>query len=552
MKPYGAYGKRPAMSPSTVEHSPTRSWWEEPWFAALIVLLMAVPLVGPDIPPLIDLPGHMGRYRVELDLAHSPNLQRYYYLKWSLLGNLGVDLLVLPLGRLIGLEPAVKLIVAAIPMVTVAGFLWVSHEVHGRVSPTALFAAPLAYGFPFMYGFVNFALSMGFAFLAFGLWLRLARLERLGLRAALFVPISILLWVAHVFGWGTLGLMAFSAELVRQHDRCGRWAISAWRAAIQCLSLGLPFLLMLFWRSGDASGEIGDWFNMDAKLLGLIMALRDRWIVFDISSMGLIALLLLIAWRSPRFAFSRNLAASALALFIIFLVLPRIIFGAGYVETRLAPYMIALAILAVRPKGRSYGRFLSIVAALGAVFVVARMAATAFSLQIYDRAYDRELAALDRLPRGAAVVAFVGTDCSDTWAKARLDHLPSIALVRREALVNDLWTAPGGQVLRVDYPPASGFVDDPSQFVTPARCPHPLWRTIDDALRAFPRNGFDYVWLIDPPAHDRRLLRGFVPIWRSGKSVLFRIERQARETEAEVPAGRGSGDQVPRSQPARR
>ena len=76
-----------------------------------------------------------------------------------------------------------KLIVLAIPPLTVAGFLWVAREVHHRLPPTALFALPFAYGHPFMFGFVNFALSMALAFLAFGLWLRLARLGRLRLRA---------------------------------------------------------------------------------------------------------------------------------------------------------------------------------------------------------------------------------------------------------------------------------------------------------------------------------------------------------------------------------
>ena len=46
-------------------------------------------------------------------------------------------------------------------------------------SPSAahrLFRDPLRLLAPFMFGFVNFALSMALAFLAFGLWLRLARL----------------------------------------------------------------------------------------------------------------------------------------------------------------------------------------------------------------------------------------------------------------------------------------------------------------------------------------------------------------------------------------
>ena len=138
------------------EDRAARPWWETRPFVAAVILLSMVPLIYPPIPPLVDLFGHMGRYRVQLDLH------------WAAIGNLGVDLLVMPLGKLIGLEPAVKLIVLAIPPMTVAGFLWVAREVHHRLPPTALFALPFAYSHPFMFGFVNFALSVGLAFLACG------------------------------------------------------------------------------------------------------------------------------------------------------------------------------------------------------------------------------------------------------------------------------------------------------------------------------------------------------------------------------------------------
>src|SRR5436305_13164634 len=111
----------------------TQRWWESRWLLALVVVLTMAPLAYPEVPPLVDLFGHMGRYRVELDLAHSPSLQQYYDYHWAAIGNLGVDLLVIPLGKLLGLEAALKLIVLLIPPLTAAGFLWVAREVHGRI-----------------------------------------------------------------------------------------------------------------------------------------------------------------------------------------------------------------------------------------------------------------------------------------------------------------------------------------------------------------------------------------------------------------------------------
>ena len=68
----------------------------------------------------------------------------------------------------------------------------------------------------------NFALSVALAFLAFGLWLRLGRIERTRLRSWIFVPISLVVFFTHTYGWGLLGLMCFSADAVRLHDRGDR------------------------------------------------------------------------------------------------------------------------------------------------------------------------------------------------------------------------------------------------------------------------------------------------------------------------------------------
>src|SRR5882757_8313483 len=95
--------------------SEPRPWWESALCLGLVVFATALPLIYPSVPPLVDLLGHMGRYRVELDLNQSAWLQRYYDYHWAAIGNLGVDLLVIPLAKLFGLEPAVKMIVLMIP-----------------------------------------------------------------------------------------------------------------------------------------------------------------------------------------------------------------------------------------------------------------------------------------------------------------------------------------------------------------------------------------------------------------------------------------------------
>jgi hypothetical protein len=504
--------------------------------ALALVLASTVPLLWPDVPPLLDLPGHMGRYRVQLDIDHSPVLQHFYHFEWALIGNLGVDLLVELLAPIIGLEAAVKLIVLTIPPLTVGGLLWAAYEVHGRIPPTAFFAIPFAYNFPFLFGFANFALSMGLALVAFAFWLRLGRLGHPWVRAALFLPISAALWVVHAFGWGTLGVLAFSSELVRQFDKGHNFFSSGFRAGIHCLSLTPPMALILMWRSNSA-GVTGDWFNVERKIDWVIMALRDRWELFDLASLALVGLLILAAMVSRRMEYSRNLAASALFLTIVFVLLPRIVFGSAYADMRLAPYLFALAVIAIRfPEGTSR-RFVQGLAVAGLAFVVVRLGGNTVSTSLYDRTYDRELAALAHVPRGARLVSFVGRPCVEPWAMSRLLHLPGLALVRREAFSNDQWTMAGAQLLKVRYVEGWPFVRDPTQIVTARRCRREVWRPINLALESFPRDAFDYVWLITPPPYDVAFTKGLRPIWRSGSSALYQVENMPN---SDTPAGSGT------------
>ena len=495
-------------------------WWESRWLLIALILGSAIPLLYPPVPPLVDLLGHMGRYRVELDLDTSPFLGRYYDFRWSPIGNLGVDLLVLPLGHWLGLEPAVKLIVLAIPPLTVAGFLWVAREVHHRLPPTALFAIPFAYSHPFMFGFANFALSMALAFLAFGLWLRLARLERFGLRAMLFVPISVLVYFTHTYGWGTLGLLCFSAEAVRQHDRGIGWIAAGLRAALHASVMALPIVFAIVWR--NQGGVTYGWFNLSLKLNWLISVLRDRWRWFDLAALAIVLVLIVEARRRKDLTFSRNLAFSSLVLVAAFLIIPWTVFSSAYADMRLIPYALAVALLAIRMRDGMDRRAAGWFAAAGLAFVVIRLAGTTASLALASNDQQAKLAALDSVPMGSRVVSLVGVPCGG-WPLMRDTHLGAMTIVRREGFSNDEWSTGGQNLLSLRYRAAGPFGADPSQIVRPVACSIDGVWSIEDALRLLPRDRFDYLWLVEAPPFDPRLLNGATLVRRTRGSALYRL-----------------------------
>jgi hypothetical protein len=502
-----------------------RPWWETRLCLALVVLATMLPLVYPPVPPLVDLLGHMGRYRVELDLDHSAWLERYYNYHWAAIGNLGVDLLIIPLGKLFGLEPAVKLIVLAIPPLTAAGFLWVAREVHGRVPPTAFFALPFIYGYPFLFGFVNFTLSVALAFLAFGLWLRLGRLERTAVRSWLFGPISLIVFFCHTYGWGLLGLMCFSADAVRLHDRGRTWWRAGLEAALHTSVMALPLLVMLIWRSETHGGQTSSWFEWKIKWRWIYSALRDRWKLFDIWSLVVAGAVFLYAIVSRKLTLSRNLAFSAIVLSICFAILPRIIFGSAYADMRLVPYLMAVALLAIRFRGAPDRRTAQVLAVLGLMFFGTRTIANTLSLGIAANDQAAKMKAIDLMPRGARVISLVGMTCQEYWPMLRNGHLGAMVVVRREGFSNDQWVIEGVNLLDLKYLKAGYFAADPSQLVRPNRCLDPLHRQIDQSLSTLPRNDFDYVWLIDPPPYNPDMVADMKPVWRGPGSILYQTRQ---------------------------
>jgi hypothetical protein len=500
-------------------------WWDDRRFHLLIVVLTTAPLWWPVFPPLTDLPGHMGRYRVMLDHAHVASLGQGYGYEWRLIGNLGVDLLIVPVAAIFGLELATKLIVISIVAASAAGIVWLSREVHGRVSPTAYAALPFVLGYPFTFGFVNYMLSMALALTGCALWLHLGRAGRYRLRGLVFVPAAFAVWIAHSFGWGVLCALCFTGEAVREADG-GRSSLAAGlRSARRCLVLAPPAILMILWRSADATGATRGWFQWEQKLAALLMSLNDRWLWFDVGTLFAIAALLYVLLRGARFQMSRILGAAALMLGLLFCLLPDRIFGSAFADMRLIPYVLLLAVLAIRPRPDTPRRVAGLAAIACLSILTARLTGHIVSFAIADQHNRRALAALDHVPEGARIAAFVQRQPGRPWFTGRKEHLASMAIVRRAAYTNDQWAVAGAQLLTIRKADAPGFSTDPSQMTTVVQEPNGAWRSTANALRDVPRDAFDFIWLIDVRTLDRREVPGTTRVWRDGFDSLHRIDR---------------------------
>jgi hypothetical protein len=501
-----------------------QAWWQGRTFVLLALLAAALPMLWPPFAPLTDAPGHIGRYRILVEAGAGP-LAHHYAAHWGLIGNLGVDLLVVALHPLLDVEPAARLVIALIPVATVGAMLWAAREAHGRLPASAAFALPLAYSFPFQLGFVNFCLSAAMAIAGLALWLRLARTGPGYVRALAFIPYAGLVWACHSFGWAMLGLFVGGAEWRLRVQAGERWDRAGLSAALMALPMAWPVAIMLSGAGDRLAGDTGDWFHWSAKAQWAISLLRERWKWYDIACVTAIACLLWAAIRSKRFGFSGVLGIPALLSLGAFLALPRLFQGGADVDMRILPYAAALGILAIRVE-RGHRTFERRLALAASGFYALRTATTTIAFLLFSQGQQSALRAIDALPPGSAVLVLVDEPSLKSWFNPRLSHVAGIAIARRRVFTNEQWALAGQQLIRPLHPRAAPFDADPSQIVHPPGSSNDQSVDFDLAIARFDRCTFQRVWTIGFPA-GRAHAADLNLVWSDGRSAVYAVRRPA-------------------------
>ena len=492
-----------------------RPWWETRGFVIALMVLAILPLVVPEVPPMVDLPGHMGRYRIAL--GGSPLLDRYYSFHWLLSGNVGGDLVMVPLSRLLGVEVATKLVVMAIPVAIVGALFALAREVYGRAPPTLALAVPLIYTQPFLFGFLNYMLGVAAMLWTLWLFIRLGNSGRTRLRAALLLPLSIALFLLHASAWGLLGLMVFAAEWVRRRQTGEGRGRAILTSGTALLPLAAPLLLLWWWQS-SAPGVTQ--FHLDPfdKAMRLIFNLRDRWMIPDIMAGMVFAVAVgIVAWRR-EFLWNATFGVAALLIAIAYLLTPFLLFGSYYADRRLVPVLLMAVVLAFAPPSEEH-REIAQVAAIGATtFAVIRIVLATASFLVSAREQAAILPALDHVERGARISLAVGDPCG-VWALNRNTHMGSMGIVRREAFSNDQWVLPGSVAVEIHYPAAGRYEHDGSQMLSNSACAPNM---LPQYMRGLPTAAFDYVWLISAPPMPAEQLARWRLVYAAPGTALYR------------------------------
>jgi hypothetical protein len=293
---------------------------------ALLVAAMT-PLFVVEIPAMLDYVNHLARMYL---LSGPANLA--YERHWGLYPDLAMDLIVPGLARWMSVAAAAKVFIGVSQVLVVTGAVFLELIVKGRHRLGGLGALLVLFSLPFAWGQINFMFGMGVAVWGIALWIWLKDQPGWS-RWIVHAAAVAILFVSHFFDLGVYGLVVGLYELSCFRRSAGVLSIvqlSAFMASPVLVALAIMML---------SSGGLGqftsvDW-NFSLKLIWAALFMNVYDTSLSILTAGVLLLLLLVLAAARRLSLTREGVWIAGGLAVIYLALPRQMFGSQYLDVRL-------------------------------------------------------------------------------------------------------------------------------------------------------------------------------------------------------------------------
>jgi hypothetical protein len=509
--------------------------WAWPAAALLIVAVSLAPFVVVDVPAVLDYPNHLARFYI-LAHPHDPILSKMYAPHWSILPNVGMDVVGDALLRVLPPQLGGRLILALSLLAPLAGATLYARAAFGRWTGWSLGVGVLAFNGMFLLGLMNFLFGLGVALAGAGAWRLLRRQGHNGLAGVVGAAIGLVAFFCHLLGFGFFALLivADEADGLLRLWREGRlpWRRVGATIAPLAAALGPAALLYVLTHHAAERGDLLVW-RWRAKLVEWL----SPFLTYDLRAATITGVVVIgvtiLLWRRSQRASGVDLAVAALAL--LYLVAPFAAAGGTFLDTRI-PLMVALlAFAGIAPQVDL--RAGALIAIAFSLLLVGRAAITAQNWQGRARDLADLRAELAYVEPGAKLLP-TETKLPDAFPPgsgrvlpnlSRLDeHLGALAVIERHAFWPLLFADPGQQPLVV-RPPYDRF-SQPLGNAAP-------WEDLAAGLptrpelAAYPyladwRTRFDYVLLLGPKAQGPTPA-GLSLIRADEASSLYKINKPA-------------------------
>jgi hypothetical protein len=447
---------------------------------ALLAIAALIPLAVAVLPPILDYPNHLARMHILAGIAGSEDLQRHYSVAWRPIPDLALDVVVPQIGRLMPVDQAMRLALAAILLGLAGGCTALHRMAFRRWSLWPMAAFLLLYNRMLLWGFLNYLAGLALVLWGLAAWIALER-RPAWVRVLLGTAMATAIWFAHLaaFGCYALALLAYAAS-----ER-GRPVLRRLAPAAVTLIPG-AVLFLLSPTSGAPSGIA---YGNPLRKLDLPVSIFDNYDrIFDGATFAVLLIAALVGLGRRAIILHERLRWSLIALLVAFLLLPSRLFATAGIDHRL-PIAIGFLFVASSDWSGLSLRSRRIAAVLLASLLIVRLTVVTLVWRDADREYQALIPAFDLIDRGDAVA--VAAPAEDVQAGGvPLLHFPALAITRRDAFVPILFADPTQQPVQ--------FTEGAARLAARAQ-PAQLWQALArGAMPSLP--GYNDLVIVDPPA----------------------------------------------------
>jgi len=234
------------------------------------MLGLLVPLYVTPIVPSNDLFFHAARMFV-LQSPDTPYVRDWYQVDWAIMPNLAMDIIVPPLGTLIGTLPAINAFVGLTFFLIFSGTLVLHYALYGRLSWLPLAACLFIYNQVLFFGFLNYLFGIGLVLWALAAWFHFRSAPTAQILTG--IVLAVLLYLCHLFAVVLYGLVIGTAELpALWRNRSVRTVLH--RAVAVATPFIIPLLLLLSSRTLNQAKVAVDYFPDSYFILKLLAFFR--------------------------------------------------------------------------------------------------------------------------------------------------------------------------------------------------------------------------------------------------------------------------------------
>ena len=480
-------------------------------------IVLIIPLLLCDPLPLQDYPAHLARMYVLAHIGQSATLAHYYQLRWAVLPNLAMDLIVPSLMRVMPLRWAGVVMVGIAVLGLPLSALLLSRRLFGRISPAALVAFLMAYNRTLLWGFVNYEFGLVAAFFAFTGWIDVRRLAS-GIRAFYLLLCAMLIFFCHFAAFGVFCILVTSYEVYELWARRPLQLREACSALIWLLPLMLAGSLILL---GPTKDQVHDssFGSLASRATGLLDVVFQYNLRLDVLTFVLVVGVLLLAIRMGVARIAPHAYFALAALFFFYLVIPFAFLSALAVGKRLiiAFFLLAVAALDFTPPPRYRSAF---AAGLVILFLL-RMAYLDWNWVRADVKYRQAEAVMLEIPPGQRVAPFVLLHSYPHLQNPPFAWIASELVWRREDFV-PIFAEVGQQPLSYRRPgaPLSG-----SKFLTLDVARHQT--VLDHPFVIFHPEDYDYVLIFGRSGFPQKLPEYMRLVREANDVAVLKIDQAA-------------------------